>query len=209
MAWVALFRLRSVVSGATELHRTESEVSRLVARNTPAAERSAEQAALVHRAGTVIAELLAADRLVIGAPMYNPSIPGQLKAWIDLVSVAGVTFCYGPDGAEGLLKGKRAVIVATAGGQHAGRPSGRAHADCLQLLLSFLGVADVLVISAEGLAMGPAVREPALAWARALVVEVAAARGRAAPAAAGSCRSRRASCGWCSAASGRRAGTAA
>lgn len=152
-----------------------SDGALLAARTTPAAQRSADQAALVQRADTVVAELLAADVLVLGAPMYNFSIPSQLKAWIDLVSVAGVTFRYGPNGAEGLLTGKRAVIVATAGGQHAGQPSGRAHADYLQLLLSFLGVSDVRVISAEGLAMGPTVRDPALASARVQVGELATA----------------------------------
>lgn len=152
-----------------------SDGALLGARALPAAERSAEQSALVSRADAVMAELLAADVLVIGAPMYNFSIPSQLKAWIDLVSVAGVTFRYGPNGAEGLLKGKRAVIVATAGGQHAGQPSGRAHVDYLRLLLAFLGVTDVQVIAAEGLAMGPQVREPALASARGQVVELTAA----------------------------------
>jgi FMN-dependent NADH-azoreductase len=152
-----------------------SDGALLSARSTPAAERGAEQVALVSRADAVVAELLAADVLVIGAPMYNFSIPSQLKAWIDLVSVAGVTFSYGPDGAEGLLKGKRAVIVATAGGKHAGQPSGRAHVDYLRLLLAFLGVTDVQVITAEGLAMGPDVREPALASARGQVVELALA----------------------------------
>jgi FMN-dependent NADH-azoreductase len=147
----------------------------LSARSTPADERSAEQVALVSRADVVMAELLAADVLVIGAPMYNFSIPSQLKTWIDLVSVAGVTFRYGPNGAEGLLQDKRAVIVATAGGKHAGQPSGRAHADYLKLLLSFLGVTDVRVVTAEGLAMGPEVREPALALARSQVAELAAA----------------------------------
>lgn len=145
------------------------------ARATPSPERSAEQVALVRRADAVVAELLATDVLVVGAPMYNFSIPSQLKAWIDLVSVAGVTFRYGPNGAEGMLEKKRAIIVATAGGQHAGQPSGRAHADYLRLLLAFLGVSDVQVITAEGLAMGPAVRDPALAAARGQVAELAAA----------------------------------
>lgn len=152
-----------------------SDGALMLARATAAPQRSAEQAALVSRADAVMAELLAADVLVIGAPMYNFSIPSQLKAWIDLVSVAGVTFRYGPNGAEGTLKGKRAVIVATAGGRHAGQPSGRAHADYLQLLLGFLGVTDVRVITAEGLAMGPEVREPALASARGQVAELVAA----------------------------------
>lgn len=152
-----------------------SDAALMLARATPAPERSAEQAALVSRADAVMAELLASDVLVIGAPMYNFSIPSQLKTWIDLVSVAGVTFRYGPNGAEGMLKDKRAIIVATAGGKHAGQPSGRAHADYLQLLLAFLGVTDVRVITAEGLAMGSEVRDPALASARGQVAELAVA----------------------------------
>jgi len=152
-----------------------SDGALLAARSTPAADRNPEQAELAGRADAVMAELLAADVLVIGAPMYNFSIPSQLKAWIDLVSVAGVTFKYGANGAEGLLTNKRAVIVATAGGKHAGQPSGRAHADYLKLLLAFLGVNDVRVITAEGLAMGPDVREPALLSARGQVAELATA----------------------------------
>jgi FMN-dependent NADH-azoreductase len=145
----------------------------LAARATAADARSADQQALVARADTAMAQLLAADLLVIGAPMYNFGIPSQLKAWIDLVSVAGVSFRYGPNGAEGMLTGKRAVIAATAGGQHAGQPSGLAHADYLKFLLNFLGLSDVRVVTAEGLAMGPAVREPALAAARAQIAALA------------------------------------
>lgn len=150
-----------------------SDGALLAARGTPADARSTAQQALVAQADTAIAQLFAADLLVIGAPMYNFSIPSQLKAWIDLISVAGVTFRYGPNGAEGLLTGRRAVVVATAGGQHAGKPSGIAHADYLKLLLNFLGVQDVRVVTAEGLAMGPAVREPALAAARAQIAALA------------------------------------
>lgn len=175
-------QLRATAPGATVTHLDlaaepvpVSDGALLQARATPAAERSAGQAALVAHADAVLAGLLAADVLVIGAPMYNFSIPSQLKAWIDLISVAGVTFRYGAHGAEGLLQGKRAVIVSTAGGLHAGQPTGRAHADYLQLLLGFLGIRDVQVISAEGLAMGPAVREPALAAARDRVAELATA----------------------------------
>lgn len=144
----------------------------LAARGKPAAQRTDAEAAAVQAADRVMSEFLAADLLVIGAPMYNFSIPSQLKAWIDLISVAGVTFRYGPDGPEGLAVGKRAVIVATAGGQHAGTPAALAHADYLKLLLNFLGVADVRIVTAEGLSMGPAVRDPAIAAARARIAEV-------------------------------------
>lgn len=141
----------------------------LAARSRPAAERSADEQALVARADAVLAEFLAAETLVIGAPMYNFALPAQLKAWIDLITVAGVTFRYGAHGAEGLATVQRAIIVATAGGQHAGQPSGEAHADYLQRLLRFLGVADVRIVTAEGLAMGDAVRGPALEAARAQI----------------------------------------
>lgn len=144
----------------------------MAARSLPPAQRSPAQQALAAQADAVMAEFLAADLLVIGAPMYNFSIPSQLKTWIDLVTVAGVTFRYGPNGPEGLATGKRAVIVATAGGQHAGLPSGQAHVEYLRQLLTFLGIRDIRVITAEGLAMGPAVRDPALAAARARIAEV-------------------------------------
>lgn len=146
----------------------------LAAKGTPEQQRNAQQAHQVSVAEAVMAEFLAADVLVIGAPMYNFSIPSQLKAWIDMITVAGVTFKYGPNGPEGLAGGKRAVIVATAGGQHAGTPTGIAHIDYLRVLLGFLGISDIRVIAAEGLAMGPEVRDPALAAARAKLSSIAA-----------------------------------
>ncbi|QLG89099.1 NAD(P)H-dependent oxidoreductase [Chitinibacter bivalviorum] len=145
----------------------------LAAKGTPAELRNAIQAHQVAMAEAVMAEFLAADVLVIGAPMYNFSIPSQLKAWIDMISVAGVTFKYGANGPEGLAGDKRAVIVATAGGQHAGTPTGIAHIEYLRVLLGFLGISDIRVIAAEGLAMGPTVREPALLAARAEIRAVA------------------------------------
>ena len=147
----------------------------MAARAAPAAERTPRQAELARDADAVLAEFVAADTLVIGAPMYNFAIPAQLKAWIDLITVAGVTFRYGAQGPEGLMAGKRALIVATAGGQHAGRPSGVAHADYLVRLLGFLGIDDVRVLTAEGLAMGPQVREPAIAAAQAGIAELVTA----------------------------------
>lgn len=145
----------------------------MAARARPAAERDAAQQALVAQADALLQEFVDADVVVVGAPMYNFSIPSQLKAWIDHVTVAGVTFRYGATGPEGLMKGKRALVVATAGGRHAGQPTGRAHADYLALLLRFLGIDDVRTITAEGLAMGAEVRDPALAAARAEIQALA------------------------------------
>lgn len=146
----------------------------LAAKSVPVEQRNAEQAHQVGMADAVLAEFLAADVLVIAAPMYNFSIPSQLKAWIDLITVAGVTFKYGANGPEGMVGGKRVVIVATAGGQHAGTPTGIAHIEYLRILLGFLGISDIRIIAAEGLAMGPEVRDPALAAARQAMSQLAA-----------------------------------
>ncbi|MCO5120856.1 MAG: NAD(P)H-dependent oxidoreductase [Burkholderiaceae bacterium] len=138
----------------------------LAARSTPPGLRSAEARIRAEEADAVTREFLDADLIVLGAPMYNFGIPSQLKTWIDLVAVAGVTFRYTEAGPQGLAGDKRVIIAATAGGQHAGLPSGGAHIDYLKFLLGFLGVTDIDVITAEGLAIGAAEREAALATAR-------------------------------------------
>lgn len=117
-------------------------------------------------------ELLQADLLVIGAPMYNFSLPSSLKAWIDRVAVAGTTFAYGEAGPEGLLKGRRAYIASVRGGQYAeGTPEAALdHQErYLQDLLGFLGIVDVTVIRAEGVAMGESEKAQALADASARI----------------------------------------
>ncbi|MFF7709121.1 NAD(P)H-dependent oxidoreductase [Pseudomonas sp. NPDC007930] len=116
-----------------------------------------------------LAEFLAADALVIGAPMYNFTIPTQLKAWIDRICVAGKTFRYTENGPEGLCGGKKVVLVSTAGGLHANQASGAAHIDYLKLLLGFLGITDVSVVTAEGLAYGDEARGKAMADAQASI----------------------------------------
>ncbi|WP_178113398.1 NAD(P)H-dependent oxidoreductase, partial [Pseudomonas yangonensis] len=97
-------------------------------------------------------EFLAADAIVIGAPMYNFAIPSQLKAWIDRIAVAGKTFSYSENGPVGLAGGKTVVIASSAGGIHAGLPSGQAHEDYLVRVLNFLGIDDIEIVRAEGLA---------------------------------------------------------
>lgn len=126
----------------------------LVAGGTPAELRDAAQAHEVALAEKTLEEFLAADAIVIGAPMYNFSIPSQLKAWIDRVSVAGKTFAYDENGPKGLAGGKKVIIASTAGGLHAGQASGQAHEDYLILVLRFLGITDIQVVRAEGLAYG-------------------------------------------------------
>ncbi|MDE1166549.1 MAG: NAD(P)H-dependent oxidoreductase [Pseudomonas sp.] len=110
-----------------------------------------------------LSEFLAADVVVIGAPMYNFSIPTQLKAWVDRICVAGQTFRYTEAGPEGLCGGKKVVIVSTSGGIHAGLPTGIAHEEYLKVLLGFIGVTDIEIVRAQGLAYGDEVRSKALA----------------------------------------------
>jgi len=113
-------------------------------------------------------ELFAADILVIGAPMYNLSIPTPLKAWIDRVAVAGKTFQYTATGPQGLLKGKKAFIASARGGVYsAGSPAAALeHQESYLIgLLAFLGVTDVKVVRAEGIAFGPQARDAAIAQA--------------------------------------------
>jgi FMN-dependent NADH-azoreductase len=129
------------------------------------------------KGGGYLAELLAADIVVIGAPMYNFSIPSQLKAWIDRVVVAGKTFRYGANGAEGLLKDKKAFIASSRGNVYTPGSAAAArehHENYLTGVLSFIGMTDVTVVRAEGLALGPEAREAAMSKARANIAAIAA-----------------------------------
>ena len=113
-------------------------------------------------------ELFASDIIVIGAPMYNFSVPTPLKAWIDRIAVAGKTFHYTATGPEGLLKNKRVFIASARGGVYSAGSPGAAvdHQERYLIgLLAFLGVTDVTVVRAEGLAFGPEAREAAIASA--------------------------------------------
>ena len=138
----------------------------LAAGGTPEQLRDAAQAHEAKLGEATLDEFLAADAVVIGAPMYNFTIPTQLKAWIDRIAVAGKTFRYTENGAQGLAGGKKVVIVSTAGGIHAGQPSGQAHEDYLKLVLGFLGISDIEVVRAEGLAYGEEPRANALQAAK-------------------------------------------
>ncbi|MBD9462448.1 FMN-dependent NADH-azoreductase [Pseudomonas sp. Pdm06] len=145
-------------------------ISHFSAQTLIAAGTSAElrDAALKHEAdlsASTMAEFLAADAVVIAAPMYNFSIPTQLKAWIDRIAVAGQTFRYTEAGPEGLCGGKKLVIVSTAGGLHAGQPSGVGHEEYLKLMFGFLGITDIEFVRAEGLAYGDDMRTKAMSEA--------------------------------------------
>ncbi|WP_447759405.1 FMN-dependent NADH-azoreductase [Pseudomonas moraviensis] len=143
----------------------------LVAAGTTAELRDAVQQHEAELSASTLAEFIAADAVVIAAPMYNFTIPTQLKAWIDRVAVAGQTFRYTEAGPEGLCGGKKVVIVSTSGGIHAGQASGIAHEEYLKLVLGFLGITDIEIVRAEGLAYGEEVRNNAISAAQAKISE--------------------------------------
>ena len=116
----------------------------------------------------LVAELAAADVLVIGAPMYNFSIPATLKAWIDLVARPRLTFRYTENGPEGLLKGKKAYVLVSSGGVPVGSPADFA-TPYLRHVLGFMGITDVEFIGAAGADRG---NDAALDEARARIAEV-------------------------------------
>jgi FMN-dependent NADH-azoreductase len=129
------------------------------------------------KGGGYLDELLASDIVVIGAPMYNFSIPSQLKAWIDRVVVAGKTFRYGANGAEGLLKNKKVYIASSRGNVYTPGSAAAAlehHESYLIGVLSFIGLTDVTIVRAEGLAFGPEAKEAAMLKARANIAAMAA-----------------------------------
>lgn len=117
---------------------------------TPADARSDAQAAKLALSDTLIAEVQAADVLVIGLPIYNFGVPAALKAWIDQVARAGVTFRYTENGPVGLLEGKRAIIAVASGGTEAGSPIDFA-TGYLKHVLGFIGIHDVTFVSADRL----------------------------------------------------------
>ena len=123
---------------------------------TPEGEKDASLAATAARSKAVIEELKAADILVIGSPMYNFTVPSTLKAWIDHVAIAGQTFKYSENGPKGLLTGK-AYLALSSGGIYSQGPYAPAEhlGSYLKSILGFLGIADVEIIRAEGVAYGP------------------------------------------------------
>lgn len=120
----------------------------------------------------LVEEFLSADVVVIGAPMYNFSIPTQLKAWIDRIAQAGRTFRYTETGAEGLAGGRKVVIASSRGGLYAGTVAEAAmdHQEAfLRAVLGFMGISDVEIVRAEGVALGPEARARALEDAQARI----------------------------------------
>ena len=113
----------------------------------------------------LVSQFLAADVIVVGAPLYNFSIPSQLKAWIDRVAQVGRTFKYTEKGPQGLAGGKTVIVASSRGGVYSTSEGGRAmeHQESyLQTVFGFLGITDVRFVRAEGVAMGEAAKAQAL-----------------------------------------------
>ena len=126
------------------------DADRFAANLTPPAERDEKQQALADVADALIAELQAADTLVLSLPVYNFTMPSTLKAWADLVARAGTTFRYTESGPEGLLTGKKAYVVIASGGTPIGSEIDFL-TPWLRHFLGFLGITDVEIIAADGI----------------------------------------------------------
>ena len=135
---------------------------------TPEEERSAEDRAKLALSDELVAELEAADIVVIGTPIYNFSIPAALKAWIDMIARARKTFRYTDSGVEGLLKGKKAYVIVPSGGVEVGSAADFA-TPYLRHALGFVGIDDVEVVGARGADRG---NDKALDDARARIAEL-------------------------------------
>lgn len=117
---------------------------------TPQPDRTEEQTKLLEYSDTLIQEVLDADTLVIGLPIYNFGVPASLKAWVDLVARAGVTFQYSETGPVGLLEGKRAILAVASGGVKAGSEADYA-VKYMQQVLAFIGIVHIDVVAADQL----------------------------------------------------------
>ena len=126
------------------------------------------------RDAATLEEFLAADVVVIGAPMYNFTIPSQLKAWIDRISVKGSTFRYTEKGPQGLAGGKEVIVAVSRGGVYASNAPDEFAESYLKFLFGFLGVENVTFVRAEGLGISPQHREAGIGAALAAIATPAA-----------------------------------
>ncbi len=152
-------RLRALDPNATVEVRDLSnqpflDMVALTALTTPPAKRTPAQAARVALDDATIAQLMDADVIVLGVPLYNLGDPAQLKAWLDAICRAGTTFRYTADGPEGLVKGKKVFGALTRGGIYRDTDLDT-QTPYLRNLLGFLGMTDVTFVYAEGLELGP------------------------------------------------------
>lgn len=134
----------------------------VAATRSPAGPATDAQRDLLALSDTLVDELLAADIVVIAAPMINFTIPSNLKTWVDYVARAGRTFSYSEAGPKGLVTGKHAIVVAARGGVYAANRALDFQVPYLKGVLAFLGMTDVEVLEVEGTAFGPEIAEKAV-----------------------------------------------
>ena len=137
----------------------------------PLVAASEAQQEIANFADALIGEVLEADIIVIAAPMYNFTVPTQVKSWFDHVARAGVTFAYTENGPKGLLEGKQAYIVTAMGGMHEPGQSDFLR-PYMQLLMRFIGIEDVRFVTAQGLNMGDEARDAGIEAARSDIARV-------------------------------------
>lgn len=133
---------------------------------------SAEENALLALSDELVAEIKKADTLIINAPMYNFHIPTQLKSYFDFIARPRVTFQYSEKGPEGLLKGKKAVVLAAFGGFHQNQPTDLV-TSYMKAILGFVGITDVQFVYMEGIGFGPEAVEKSQAQAKAEIDKLA------------------------------------
>ena len=126
----------------------------VAATRSPDGPQTERQRTQLAQSDALVDELLAADVIVIAAPMINFTIPSTLKSWIDHVARAGRTFSYSEKGPQGLVTGKQVILVAARGGVYAGNPALDFQVPYLKSVLGFLGMTDVEVLEVEGTAYG-------------------------------------------------------
>lgn len=169
-AWQAAFPAGAVAERDAAL-LPHLDLAALTAGAKPAAQRSPAEAALAAPADAVIAEVEAADTLVLTAPLYNFALPSPLKAWLDHLARAGRTFRYGAAGPEGLLGGRKVVVASARGGLYSEGPW-KPHdfvEPYLRTMLGFLGLTEVAFLYHEGLKMNPDLAAQSLARAEAKI----------------------------------------
>lgn len=154
----ASWRQRHPGGAVTELDFSRTAVPHLTAATfaafgTPEEERTSKQRSLVSQSDTFIRQLQQADELILAVPMYNFSIPSQLRAYFDHIARAGITFRYSPEGPVGLLTMDKVNVIATRGGKYAGTPLDT-QTTYLRNFFAFLGLTEVEFVYAEGTAMG-------------------------------------------------------
>lgn len=162
-----------VVRDVAELDLPHIDAHYIQASRTAVEDLSLTQSMVLSVSDTLIQEVLDADVLVIGAPMYNLSIPSSLKAYLDRIVRSGVTFRYGPAGPVGLLSGKRAVVVVGSSGVYSQGPAAAVDfvAPYMKAVLGFIGISQVELVRAEGLAGGESARHAALTAAQSELAE--------------------------------------